>query len=238
MNLHGAVLTAAILVATSSCVAQARKKVPRAKTPSETTVCDAPMPISSPAPAYQQENIRDQPDKTADLPSVVETVEKALECYQALSHEKDPLQPNGLPKLTNALLDFKTTTGKTVGFTFSVFVFKIGASGEKDVTSDISFTYAPKAATVPKGVGFTKKGPAPLYEELVKAVAAAASAAQAQSKLLGLPLNKVSVTVSYGIKFEGNVSLNVPVQLLTIGGNGDYNRNNTQTVTLTFGPQP
>jgi hypothetical protein len=232
MNIRVVVLTVAALAAGSTCVAQANKAA------TDSSACDAPMPITSPAPAYQKSNLPKQPDQTADLPSVVQTVEKALECYQALSREKDPLQPKGLPKLASAMLDFKTTTSKTVGFTFSVFVFKIGASGEKDITNDISFTYAPKPKTLPKGEGFVKKGPAPLYEELVKAVAAAASAAQAQSALLGLPLNKVSVMVSYGIKFDGNVSINVPVQLVTIGGNGDYNKNNTQTITLTFGPQP
>jgi hypothetical protein len=43
--------------------------------------------------------------------------------------------------------------------------------------------------------------------------------------------------VSYGIKFDGNISINVPVHLVTFGGNGDYNKNDTQSVTLTFGPQ-
>jgi hypothetical protein len=99
----------------------------------------------------------------------------------------------------------------------------------------LKFTYSVKPATVQKGPGLAKPGPPPLYEELVKDVQAAARAAKAQSTALGLPLSKVEITIAYGIKFDGNVSLNAPVQLVTIGGNGDYNKNNTQTLGLTFG---
>jgi len=173
--------------------------------------------------------------QTADLPSVVQTVEHALECYQALAKTKDPMQPAGLPKLSSAAMDFKTTTGETVGFTFSVFVFKIGASREKDVTDDLTFTYGVPDATLPRSFGLAKVTPAPLYAELVKEVQAAARAALAQSTALGMPLRKVGITVAYGIKFDGSVSLNLPVELVTVGGNGDYNKNNTQTITLTFG---
>jgi hypothetical protein len=214
----------------ATCVAQQK---PKDKTITG-NFCDAPT-LPSPGPTYK--DLKDQPKDTADLPSVVQTVEQALKCYQALSGEKDPLQPKGLPKLNSVEMDFKTTTGKTVGFTFSIFVFKVGASREKDVTDELKFTYSvPKKLALPKVVGLDqgKPKPVPLYEELVKEVQAAARAAQTQSKLLGMPLNKVSIAVSYGIKFDGNVSISVPVQLVTIGGNGDYNKNNTQSITLSF----
>jgi hypothetical protein len=132
-------------------------------------------------------------------------------------------------------MDFKTTTGETAGFTFSVFVFKVGASREKDVTDDLSFTYSVPAPPTSHGAFLAKPSPAPLYAELVKEVQAAARAAQAQSTALGMPLSKVGISVAYGIKFDGNVSLSVPIELVTIGGNGDYNKNNTQTITLSFG---
>lgn len=205
---------------------------------SEADVCQAPKPITNPGPGYTANDNVEQPKMTADLPSVVQTLERALECYQAVAQVKDDTQPKGLPKLTSAAMDFKATTGKTVGFTFSVFVFKIGASREKDVTDELTFTYAvPKVVLPHDANGFVKFKPVPqdLYKELVKEVQAAAAAAQAQSTALGMPLSKVGVLVSYGIKFDGNVSINVPVQLVTIGGNGDYNKNNTQTITLQFG---
>jgi hypothetical protein len=152
-----------------------------------------------------------------------------------LSKDLDPLQPKGLPKISSAVMDFKTTTGKTASFSFSIFVFKVGASREKDVTDDVSFTYSVPKVTLPPIKGIAKPAPADLFKELVKEVAAAASAAQAQSTALGLPLRKVQIQISYGIKFDGNVGVSVPISLITIGGNGDYNKNNTQTITLTFG---
>jgi hypothetical protein len=191
------------------------------------------LKLAAPGPGYKDADVVKQPDYTADLPSVVQTVEQALQCYQALTQQSDPLQPKGLPKLSSVVMDFKTTTGETVGASFSFFIFKIGGSREKDVTDDISFTYSvPKPAPPVRGA---KPKPATLYDELVKEVQAAARAAQAQSTALGMPLSKVSISISFGIKFDGNVSINAPVQLITIGGNGDYNKNNTQTLQLTFG---
>lgn len=222
-----------VLLASSLCSAQAGR-LHRAVTP--VLGCTQPKPIGNPGPGYKPADLSEpQPDKTADLPSVVQTVEQALECYQALAGTKDPMQPEGLPKLSSVAMDFKTTTGKTVGFSFSVFVFKIGASREKDVTDEVKLTYSVKPATVEKGPGVAKPSPPSLYEELVKDIQAAARAAKGQSTALGMPLNKVEITIAYGIKFDGNVSINVPVQLVTIGGNGDYNKNNTQTLGLTFG---
>jgi hypothetical protein len=209
------------------CMAQ------KTKTISPTEACAIPKITAS--SGYKLGEIKKQPDKTADLPSVVRTVEQALKCYQVLSQEKDPMQPQGLPKLSSAVMDFKTTTGETVGFTFSIFVFKIGGSREKDVTDDINFTYSVPKPPPAQPAGLVKTAAPQLYEELVKDVQAAARAAQAQSTALGMPLSKVQIVVSYGIKFDGNVSVNAPVQLVTIGGNGDYNKNNTQTVTLNFG---
>lgn len=223
MKLQSVVLTS--LIFALSAVAQLSAQ--------PTDYCIEPK-MPSPPPAYKAENVTKQPDKTADLPSVIRTIEQALKCYQQVSGDKDELQPKGLPKLKSVDMDFKTTTGQTVGVSFSIFIFKIGASREKDVTDDITFTYS--VPSVPSsGVGhFRKPTPPSLYEELVKDIQAAARAAQSQSTVLGKPLSSVKITVSYGIKFDGNVSINVPVSLVTIGGNGDYNKNNTQSLSLTF----
>jgi hypothetical protein len=225
MKIRGTVLMATILLCGLPCVAQ-QKVTPES--------CNEPK-LAAPGPGYQKSDIKEQPKDTADLPSVVATVEQALRCYQATTQQTDPLHPKGLPALNSVALDFKTVTGKTVGFSFAIFVFKLGASREKDVTNDITFTY-----TVPKppAIGtksITHVAPATLFEELVKDIQAAADTAQLQSKLLGIPLTKVQITISYGIKFDGNAAISVPVSIVTIGGNGDYNKNNTQTLTLTFG---
>lgn len=228
MNIRGLAIIVGFLIASTACMAQRKPKVP------EEDVCSAPKPATVTASEYK--NVKGQPADMVDLAAIVQLVEHALKCYQALSKDLDPLQPKGLPKITSAVMDFKTTTSRTVGFSFSIFVFKVGASREKDVTDDVSFTYSvPKVVTLPPIVGLTKPAPADLFKELVKEVAAASSAAQAQSTALGLPLSKVQIQISYGIKFDGYVGASVPISLVTVGGNGDYNKNNTQTITLTFG---
>ena len=214
-----------------SCFAQKKKRA--------TVIgafCEAPK--LDPTRSYDKKYIDDQPDKTADLPTVVQMVEQALKCYQALSGDKDPMHPAGMPKLSSAVMDFKTTTGKTIGFSIAVYIFKIGASREKDVTDDLQFTYSVKKnLSLNKSPGFAKPTPSPLFEELVKEIQAASLAARSQSTALGLPLSKVQLTVAYGIKFDGNAALNVPIELVTISGNGDYNKNNIQTITLTYEDQ-
>jgi len=218
-----------VLVTSAMCLAQKKKAI----TVQEGDVCQVPH---LPAPGAYPSDVKGQPDKTADLPSVIQTVEQALKCYQSLTGGSDPDQPKGLPKLSSATLDFKTTTAKTVGFSISFFIFKVGASREKDVTDDVSFTYSvPKTVVPTKAASFLKPTATDLFSELVKDVQAAANTAKTQSTALGMPLSKVQITIGYGIKFDGNVSINAPIQLVTIGGNGDYNKNNTQTITLTFG---
>lgn len=226
MRIRTVALIVGFLIPSMPCMAQEKGIVAE-------EVCGAPKPPA--AMASENKSGKDQPENTANLAAVVQLVDHALKCYQALSKDLDPSQPKGLPKISSVVLDFKTTTGKTVGFSFSIFVFKVGASREKDVTDDVSFTYSIPKAVAPPAKGLAKPAPVDLFKELVKEVAAAASAAQAQSTALGMPLSKVQVQVSYGIKFDGNVGVSVPISLVTIGGNGDYNKNNTQTITLTFG---
>src|SRR5690349_15810036 len=226
MNIRIIALIVGSLIASPVCMAQQEAIATE-------NVCGAPKPAT--AIASVNKNLNEQPAGTADLAAVVQLVDHALKCYQALSKDLDPLQPKGLPKISSAVMDFKTTTGKTVGFSFSIFIFKVGASREKDVTDEVSFTYSIPKVILPPTQGLAKPAPVDLFKELVKEVAAAASAAQTQSTALGLPLSKVQIQISYGIKFDGNVGVSVPISLVTVGGNGDYNKNNTQTITLTFG---
>jgi len=143
------VLFASLLMVSSLCFAQKKNPVQNAV---EGDFCQAP---TLPAPgAYKASD--GQPHNTADLPTVVATVEQALKCYQQTAKNPDPSQPKGLPKLTSATMDFKTTTSTSGGFSISFFIFKIGASSEKDVTDDLSFTYSVPKVVLPKTAGFVK----------------------------------------------------------------------------------
>lgn len=174
-----------------------------------------------------------KPKATVNLQNAAELVEEALNCYQTQVVADDTLKK--LPKLASVDLDFKATTGATAGLSLSILVLKFGVSRETDVTDDVTFTYQPHKAEK-GGEGFVKEktSTTTLYSELIKEVEAAAALAAKQKELLGLPLDKIKVMVSYGIKYDGNVSVSFPFQLVTIGGNGDYNKNNTQSITLTF----
>ena len=95
------------------------------------------------------------------------------------------MQRAGVPRLSSAVIVFKTTCGETVAFTFPIFVFKMGASREKDVTDDLSFTYSvPRLLAVTSYLRGQRPSPAPLYAELVKEGQAAA---RAQSTALCMP---------------------------------------------------
>lgn len=172
------------------------------------------------------------PPGTADLDSVLTTVSAALKCYQ----DNRGTGPDSLPPLQQAQFDFKTTTGKVGGITVSFFIFKLGASKEKDTSNQLSFTYAlPKKK--PEGGGQAlrlAKPPKPLADALVADIQSAAAAVKLRAKLDKLSFSKLTVTLQYGIQFDGNIGVNVPIQLVTLGASYDAKRNDVQTVTLTF----
>jgi hypothetical protein len=187
-----------------------------------------PPPIIPDSQKLNPNEVKDQPKDTADLPSVIASVKAAVECYQ----NNRGGGPDALPALTSAVFDFKTTTGTVGGLSLNLFVVKIGGSVEKDTVNDLTFTYSLPTPLVAKGV---KKPPQALSDELANDILAAAKAAKPSLTALGLPLSKVTINVQYGIKIDGNVSLNLPVSLITLGPSADRNKNSTQSVTLTFG---
>src|ERR1700721_3414763 len=72
------------------------------------------------------------------LCTVVSQVTSALARYQSSLGSG----ANALPPLSKAEFDFKTAAVTTTGAKISLFVFTIGGSHERDVTNDVTFTYA------------------------------------------------------------------------------------------------
>jgi hypothetical protein len=179
------------------------------------------------------------PPRSADLNSVIATVEAALKCYQdSVGSGKD-----ALPPLLQADFDFKTTTAKTGGFSISFFVFKLGASREKDVTNEITFTHKVPPPSKPAknhGTAFTGKNqhPIPLADALVADIQGAAGGLKVAGQAAGLPFQQTKITIQFGIVDDGNVTVNAPVQLVTLGLSGDYKKTEVQSVALTFGKSP
>ncbi len=171
-----------------------------------------------------------QPKDTVDLNSVIKQVTSALNDYQNnLGGGAD-----ALPPLASAEFDFKTTVGTTVGGSINILIFKFGASHERDVVNDVTFTYSlpkpPKAAATAHA-----KKPPTLEDELAKTIQAAAAAVKTAGTLGKLNFSKLAVTLQYGVKWDGNGGVNIPVSLVTIGVSGDVNKNTVQSVKLTFG---
>jgi hypothetical protein len=173
------------------------------------------------------------PAGTADLNSVIATVQAALKCYE----DNRGSGPDGLPHLQQAVFDFKTTTGKIGGIDVNFFIFKIKASKEKDTTNQISFTYTlpkPKPSLIK-----AKIPPQPLADAIVADMQSAAAAIKDAATLGKLNFNRLSLVLQFGVQFDGSVGINVPIQLVTLGASGEYKKNEVQTVTLTFAePEP
>jgi hypothetical protein len=217
-------LLIAILLVMSTRMAVAEDPAQRCPRP---TVTPNPDLVNASAPAT-----------SADLNSVVTTIESALQCYQ----DNRGSGADALPVLIQADFDFKTTTAKTGGLSISFFIFKLSGTHEKDVTNDITFSYKVKAPNSPniRGPGLTSKKQPPvlLSDALVADLQGVATAIKFRAQAAGLPFDQAKITIQFGIVNDGTITLNAPVQLVVIGGSGDYKRTEIQTVTLTFGKTP
>lgn len=172
------------------------------------------------------------PNGTTDLNSVIASVEAALKCYQ----DNRGTGPDALPPLQQATFDFKTTTGTVGGVTISFFIFKVGASKESDMTNQLTFTYSvPKPATGNGHALKLAKPPQYLSDSIVADIQSAAEAVKSRATVDKLAFSKLALTLQYGVVFDGNIGINAPIQLVTLGANIDKKRNDVQSVTLTFG---
>jgi hypothetical protein len=50
-----------------------------------------------------------------------------------------------------------------------------------------------------------------------------------------LGFSQLTVTIQYGVKWDGNLGANVPISFVTVGLSGDKNKNTVQSVKLVFG---
>lgn len=155
-------------------------------------------------------------------------VQKALDRYQAESGAEK------LPPLAEADFDFKATSATTVGGTISLFIFKIGASHENDVTNEVTFTYKLPPPLIALEKGPKRPPPPTLADDLVKTIKAAAHAVQGSATVGNLKFSQLTVQLQYGVKVEGSGSAGPTISIVTVGLSGDKNKNTVQTVKLVF----
>jgi hypothetical protein len=161
------------------------------------------------------------------LCAVVNQVTSALARYQSSLGSG----ANALPPLSKAEFDFKTAAVTTTGAKISLFVFTIGGSHERDVTNDVTFTYA---LAKPKPSALAPHTTATLEDQLYATIRGAAEQVQMAKKIADVPFSGLEITVQFCVKWDGNAGVNAPISLVTVGLNGDKSRNTTQSVKLTF----
>jgi len=173
-----------------------------------------------------------QPPNTVDLNTVIKQVKAAVDEYQ----KNRGSGPDALPPLSAAEFDFRTTTGTVGGLAINLFIFKIGASREKDVVNDVTYTYTLPKPKPPSGVGVLRnQKPIPLTEALAQSIQNAATTLKNAGSLGELNFSKLTVAIQYGVTWDGNGGVNIPIQLVTLGLNVDKNKNSVQSVRLVFG---
>jgi hypothetical protein len=200
------------------------------------------MAQSSTAPTIQSTEAGISSQPTYPLDEVLIQVNLAINDYQLLAEKSQKDTSPGaikLPRLKSANFDFKTTNDSSVGPTFSFLIFTIGGSRSTESVNDVSFQYqVPDGFLVPKSTGYTKDGkPILLRESLSKTIMAAANTIYAAPLFQNLPFKELTVTISYGVKWDAKGGATVPM-LVTSGFNFEKSKNAVQTVKLTFDEVP
>jgi hypothetical protein len=203
----------------------------------------SPCTIATPAPTAPSDSKDKKKDKKSKdkndnnlmlLSRVVCEVEQALDAYQ----QSDDVDKGVLPKLATADFDFKTVVDTKGGPTINLFIFKFGATVEKQDTNDVDFKYVPKSLLKTAFEGGRTKS---LQQELIDTIRSAAKAIVEQAKDPSpakdpLVFKQLSVTISYGVTWDANGGINAPISLVTLGASIDHSKNNVQQVKVVFSP--
>jgi hypothetical protein len=169
--------------------------------------------------------VQPNPLNSAPLERAVSETEAALLDYNTRAKKKDLLS------LVKADFTFKTGIGGEAGANLNLFVFKLGVSGERELTHTVTFTYEPKKEATK---GLFPISSSSLREELIKTIEAAAAAIAKSPTAGGLPIKSTTIEIEFGLKWEGTLGVNVPIQLVTIGADATVSKTSVQSVALTF----
>ena len=180
------------------------------------------------APAAQETT--PNPDAVA-LSVAITQVKAALDEYQ----KNLGTGADALPPLAAAEFDFKTTATVTTGGTISLFIFKFGATHEKDVVNEVTYTYTVPKPAAPVGGVSSHKPPPTLKDTLAQAIQSAAVAVKASGTVGKLVFSKLTVNIAYSVKVDGTLGAGGTIALVTVGFTADKSRNDVQSVKLVFG---
>lgn len=164
-------------------------------------------------------------ENLVDLNTVIKAVQEAVDDYQRV-HGDD----KALPPLASAEFDFKTTVDKVAGIGINFWIIKLGVTKTNEVVNQITFTYEP-----PKIIKVLGSGKPPELKDSLSKALAAAGAAVKNSDTDKLKFKKLAVTLQFGVKWDGNGGVAIPISLVTIGPNVDVNKNAVHSVKVVFG---
>jgi hypothetical protein len=197
-------------------------------------VCVLATGLFGQAPAPGADNASNCTVDTCQLSAVIAQVKAALDLYQ----NNLGSGPDALPPLSSAEFDFKTTTAESIGGTINLFIFKFGASHEKDAVTDVTFTYSVPPPPKPAALA-SKKAPPTLPEVLASTIQSAAKAVGTSGTLGKLKFSQLVVNLQFGVKWDVSGGISAPISFVTVGINADKNKNTVQSVKLTFSnPKP
>ena len=185
-----------------------------------------------------------QPD-TIPLNDAISVTEAALNDYQTQAENDQANPPKdrvALPTLDTADFNFKTVVDNQLGMGINVFIFSISASRQKERTNDLDFQYKPHREKGRVNM-FGRKLDKSFYDELIEVLSQSANAIAGASKTNAdtnkpyLDLCQLTVTVSFGVKWEEKFGVTLPY-LVTATGNFQHDDNRVQQVKLTFKVDP
>jgi hypothetical protein len=149
---------------------------------------------------------------------------------------------DALPHLLSADFGFKTVGDDTVGFKVSILVFSFGTSRKAEATNEVTFTYTVPPPKKSKGENSEisisssdkKPKPVPFEPKLIETLQQAAEQIKSTQSVGDAKFTTLTVTLAYGVTWDFNGGVTLPIQLWTLGGTVDHSRSDTQTIKLTF----
>jgi hypothetical protein len=190
--------------------------------------------------AYGQKAKFKEKDQTVALSAVIAATESALNDYEAYA-ESPKGTKDGIPPLSTADFDFKTVVDLKPGLNVNLFVFTLGASGDKQTTNDLDFQYfphiEPRSDTTFAFNGI--EAPKSLYQSIVDTLTTSAREIKKAQDVQNSEPNKLdlcqlTLALSFGVTTDIQGGVKVPFQIVTVSASLDRSKQNVQQVKLAF----
>jgi hypothetical protein len=187
--------------------------------------------------AEDQRNLQDK--AYVPLTEVIAATEDGLNSYQVEASRRHGR--NGcvnFPPLKSADFTFKTIVRQGKGWSVNLFVLTLSTSHENVRTTQIDFEYVPHATTKSR----TRQS-VTLSDQIVRTLEAASrevlranlqSSTDSNADGVSLDLNKVFVTIAYGVTTNRKDTMGLQFKLIALSTQLHKEQNNVQEVKLGF----